>query len=968
MSLSSALFSGISGLSTLGNSMTVIGDNIANVNTIGFKSSRVTFQDVLSQTVATTAGTAQVGRGTSMADISSSFSQGSFESTDSTTDLAIGGEGFFQVRDPNNAENVFYTRAGEFRFDKDGNFTNPAGYIVLGWVLDEDTGEDVGSITDIVLDSFTSSPKQTDEITLITNLDADAEDISINLARQWNGADPNNNYIGENSYEYQTTVKVYDSLGSTHDITIYYDKGTGSTYEFIVTCNPDEDKRSDVAATDPGLGMLAKGILTFNEASGAIQGVECWILDPTNTVTDVGAPVIAAGETYGSIDPVATGTYIGANATYTFTVNTAGTINDGTCSMDWNDGLGTTGTVLLFGTSQPIGTDGLEVDFGQAGWTVNANDTFTVECTAPTADAPVLSGYNPTPPVVSGTYAGGDTLYTFEESTYGKIGGPDVGSGVVASGVSYTPTGGPVTSGTYTGSGTLIYDFTTSASGNIGSGAAMTWNDGTTSGSVELAHEPNLSGTGASGVTYTLTTSGGGVIGSGASFHWVSTSGASGNITTNASFQILSGTTLQVDFGVSGQILASGTTFDVVCGSGGVITSGPVLSSGYGLFQYVANDGLQVKFGNDGEALNGGDEFSVTCYAQAAIGWSASGADPGSGTIFLSGGNPYTDSGWQGLSIDFGESGDILNLLDKFTVLGHAPHIGEPEVTQYGSITPLSSGTYAGSSTLTYTFTVTTTGLTIGSGAVMQWTTDGTIFTDIDPDGDFQDVGPLGLQVDFGEVGQTVNVGDTFTVTCYGPNDLGNSNVWDPQTDMANDLTNGYFAFNADFLGGTDTDMDVELNFGTSYNDSSGQWTNDSLSTTQYSSASTTTFQSANGYGAGDLQSVTVATDGAMTGQYSNGQVIPLYRVALAKFQSNQGLFKVGGNLFRETRLSGRPTSSKPGTNGLGSISPNSLEQSNVDIATEFVKMITTQRGFQANSKIIKVTDEMLAELINLKR
>jgi flagellar hook protein FlgE len=79
-------------------------------------------------------------------------------------------------------------------------------------------------------------------------------------------------------------------------------------------------------------------------------------------------------------------------------------------------------------------------------------------------------------------------------------------------------------------------------------------------------------------------------------------------------------------------------------------------------------------------------------------------------------------------------------------------------------------------------------------------------------------------------------------------------------------------------------------------------------------------------------------------------------------------LYKVGSNLYRETRLSGDPITGKPGTNGLGSISPNSLEQSNIDIATEFVKMITTQRGFQANSKIITVTDQMLNELINLKR
>ena len=108
--------------------------------------------------------------------------------------------------------------------------------------------------------------------------------------------------------------------------------------------------------------------------------------------------------------------------------------------------------------------------------------------------------------------------------------------------------------------------------------------------------------------------------------------------------------------------------------------------------------------------------------------------------------------------------------------------------------------------------------------------------------------------------------------------------------------------------------------------------------------------------------------DGVLTGSYSNGEIIPLFRSALAKFQNEMGLHKEGGNLFSETRESGDAITNKPGTNGLGSIAPNSLEQSNVDIANEFVKMITTQRGFQANSKIITVTDQMLAELINLKR
>jgi len=179
------------------------------------------------------------------------------------------------------------------------------------------------------------------------------------------------------------------------------------------------------------------------------------------------------------------------------------------------------------------------------------------------------------------------------------------------------------------------------------------------------------------------------------------------------------------------------------------------------------------------------------------------------------------------------------------------------------------------------------------------------------------------------------------------------------------DMSNGYFTFSPAFLSGG-SPQTIELNLGTRYDGTN--WINSSLASTQYASGSTTTFQSANGYGAGDLEGVNVDVDGVITGSYSNGQLIPLYRVGLAKFQNTQGLFKEGGNLYSETRQSGSAITNKPGTNGLGSIAPNALEQSNVDIANELVKMITTQRGFQANSKIITVTDQMLAELINIKR
>jgi len=253
MSLSSSLFSGVSGLSNLGNSMNIIGDNIANINTVGFKASRATFQDAISESISTASGSSQIGRGTGLSDINQNFSQGSFESTDSNTDLAIGGEGFFVVRDPNNEQNDYYTRAGQFQFDKDGNFVNPSSYIVQGWALNKTTGENEGSITDIKLNSFTSSPQATDKVTAIANLDADGlnnSDSTLDntaLSAEWDGEDTDGDglYIAEGAYEYKTTLKAYDSLGSTHDITVYFDKGedpvapdTNPVWEYIVTCNP----------------------------------------------------------------------------------------------------------------------------------------------------------------------------------------------------------------------------------------------------------------------------------------------------------------------------------------------------------------------------------------------------------------------------------------------------------------------------------------------------------------------------------------------------------------------------------------------------------------------------------------------------------------------------------------------------------------------------------------------------------
>ncbi|HPP81761.1 MAG TPA: flagellar hook-basal body complex protein, partial [Deltaproteobacteria bacterium] len=203
---------------------------------------------------------------------------------------------------------------------------------------------------------------------------------------------------------------------------------------------------------------------------------------------------------------------------------------------------------------------------------------------------------------------------------------------------------------------------------------------------------------------------------------------------------------------------------------------------------------------------------------------------------------------------------------------------------------------------------------------------------------------------------------------------------WVPATSFSPD---GYPEFTAQFVSGVDQTMAVRFGARSTDNTWTGaasiadiatdglptsSWEPQALTSTQYASSSTTVYQTQDGYGTGFLESISVSTDGVMVGHYSNGQILNLYRVGLAKFNNQQALFKVGGNLWSATRESGDAITGHPGENGLGRISPNSLEQSNVDIAAEFVKMITTQRGFQANSRIITTVDDMLQELINLKR
>jgi len=167
-----------------------------------------------------------------------------------------------------------------------------------------------------------------------------------------------------------------------------------------------------------------------------------------------------------------------------------------------------------------------------------------------------------------------------------------------------------------------------------------------------------------------------------------------------------------------------------------------------------------------------------------------------------------------------------------------------------------------------------------------------------------------------------------------------------------------------DFIGAT-AGQAIATNFGTSVTTDGGTGLD---MTTQFGSISALVNQSQDGYASGSLQGLSVNTSGLVTGRFSNGQLRTLAQVALARFNNAQGSSKVGKNLLAEAGDSGSPIIGKPDSSGLGRTLSNSLELSNVDLGEEFINLIGAERGFQANARVVTTADNILGELVNLKR
>lgn len=273
-----ALWAGVSGLENHQTRMDVIGNNIANVNTIGYKESRVNFEDLISQTLQGAAAPntevggvnpQQVGLGMQIASIDTIFTQGALQTTGKTSDLAIEGNGFFVLKSGNQS---YYTRAGDFTTDANGTLVNPAdGMKVQGWTAQTVAGQTfinpAGQPGDLVIPVGQKEPAQaTTQVDLACNLDKRTPEVL-----------PGATALQTQQGTWQIDKTIYDSFGNPHTLQINFTKvvGVPNSWQAQVVVDPGATPPTNTSVNiGPGTGAANTMVVDFSNLGTLLSATD----------------------------------------------------------------------------------------------------------------------------------------------------------------------------------------------------------------------------------------------------------------------------------------------------------------------------------------------------------------------------------------------------------------------------------------------------------------------------------------------------------------------------------------------------------------------------------------------------------------------------------------------------------------------------------------------------------------------
>ena len=264
---------GLSGLNAAAKSLDVIGNNVANASTVGFKQAQAQFADVFASSLSGSGGS-QVGIGVKVAQVSQQFTQGNITSTNNPLDVAINGGGFFRM--DNNGEMIFQ-RNGQFQVDKMGFVVNSTGSKLTGYMADVNGVLSTGAPVPLSINNADLAPNITSEVNAVLNLNSGSTPIN-GVAIPFNLNDPT-------TYHNSTAVSVYDSLGNDQTLQMFYVRRPAGTW--------------DVYAASDGVQIGAAPVATLSfDTSGA--------LTTAMPLPAINVPATATGRSVRSRSPLIT--------------------------------------------------------------------------------------------------------------------------------------------------------------------------------------------------------------------------------------------------------------------------------------------------------------------------------------------------------------------------------------------------------------------------------------------------------------------------------------------------------------------------------------------------------------------------------------------------------------------------------------------------------------------------------------
>ena len=260
---------GLSGLNAASKQLEVIGNNVSNANTVGFKQSRAEFADVFANSLTGGGGT-QIGIGTTLATVAQQFTQGNITATNNSLDIAINGNGFFRMSS-NGA--VTYTRNGQFQLDKFGYIVDSASKRLTGYAADASGNILSGAAVDLQINTADIQPVATTEIEGTINLDSRNNPMAATPV--FDPADPT-------TYNNSTAITIYDSLGNSHTLQNFFRKTAANTWDVFTTV---DGVRTPATGTTAVMTFTGTGVSPTITATTPVNGLPSVTFTPMNSAT-----------------------------------------------------------------------------------------------------------------------------------------------------------------------------------------------------------------------------------------------------------------------------------------------------------------------------------------------------------------------------------------------------------------------------------------------------------------------------------------------------------------------------------------------------------------------------------------------------------------------------------------------------------------------------------------------------------